>query len=674
MLRRQPECLFSIGELSKAKPLTISIGLFFFGLLLLNHFFGFTGPFGFDDIEYARLGYLFSSGNPDFTNPFTFRFGAVLPVGYLQKVLGITDTAAAIYPLLLLSLLIFLIYKSTYHNKSFFLALCILFSCPWIVFYSDKIGVDIPVTVYLVLALYVFYLGRFKSPFKKQALLYGALLSLTLFIALLTKETVWFFVPLLAVFFIRDLIKKQHLTFWMSATLLIIVLMLAYSAWQKISFGDWFYRFNLIKANDNTNTCSYDRQPFAVVFKRISTDLWFYLIAESCFIIPIVLLIATLSKQYFLRPFSKESFWQSASVLLVLSANFWTISYNSYHPLCVEIRHYLYIFPVCAIAIANNYQLLFRRWAIGLVLVTSLTILVFKNQLQLKQVAVIDAYLILGVFVFLLILKKCKRHVIMALVAVPLYNLFAQIKNASEYKYPLQEKVARDFLEGKQNTTIYTSETQERLFKYYLGFQIPKDLALVSYAHFNQLRKGYHYWNYHTIALSKQFNAIPAAINAVSNPKNLVKQEGDIIKIYQTYAIDEKLQTYQLKSDFFSKQLNGDGFVEILPDQEFGLTFSKAIPPNVKHINVSSSWTLLNQTLNDAYLVFSLEEEGKLLHYQAYSIKNDWAAIDHTYQLFKGISIDNPIINKYTVLKIYIWNKDAAQLTVKSAEVVLALD
>jgi hypothetical protein len=648
---------------------------FFFGLLLLNHFLGFTGPFGFDDIEYARLGHLFANGNPDYTNPFTFRFGVIFPIGYLQNWFGITDHAASIYPLLLSFVLIIIVFKCSNSNwKTALIALNILFCCPWIVFYSDKIGADIPVTVYMILAIYIFYLSRFVNRIKKQISLQAVLFSVTIFVASLTKETVWFLLPLLAIFFVYDVFKKQNLQFWIFASLTVFVLMFGYLLWQKIQFDDCFYRFKLIKANDNTNLCSYDRQPFPIVFKRITTDLWVYLMTESAFVIPIVLLIGTLSKKYFLKPFAKENFWQTVSIILILSANFWTISYNSYHPLCVDVRHYLYIFPVCAIAIATNYEMLFRKWAVIMVLLVSVLILVFKNQLQLKEITILNTYFILAIFTPLLFIKKGKIYFLMALISIPLFNIYRQIKNASEYNYPLQEKVARDFLKDKHDVTIYTSEAQKRLFIYYLGFSESKKIAISPYHYFSDLEAGYHYWNYHSIALSQIADAIPAAINAISIPKNLIQQEVDIIKIYQIKNPQINLETYHFGSPFLNVLPNSKGVVEILPNQEFGLTFSKPISNTIHQIDISGSYKIVNKTLNDANLVFSLEEDGKLLYYQAYSIKTDRATLNNLYKLVKGVSIKGINIKKEAILKLYIWNNQSANLNITEAEINLAIE
>lgn len=83
--------------------------LFFFVLLLVNHFFGFTGPFGFDDLEYARLGHLLFKGEPDWGHTFTYRFGIVIPTAFFHSIFDVSDHISAIYPLIIATGILYLI-------------------------------------------------------------------------------------------------------------------------------------------------------------------------------------------------------------------------------------------------------------------------------------------------------------------------------------------------------------------------------------------------------------------------------------------------------------------------------------------------------------------------------------------------------------------------------------
>ncbi len=660
---------------NKTKLLGIWIVIFYFSILLINHYLGFTGPFGFDDLEYARLGHLFLNGKPDWSDPFTYRFGIVLPNGILQYIFGMTDDVASIYPLAItLGIIIIVTIQVQSSWKGKLIAGALLFSCPWMMFYSDKIGADIPVVFFILLSLSILYNYRFNTDGNKSSYLYGLFFASTLFIGLLTKETVWFLVPLLTLFFFVDIFKKQHLAFWVSTILFFASFIFFYLLWQKISFDDWFYRFNLIKANSNINLCTYDKQPFLVVFERITYQLWLYFIKEAAFIIPIVFLLLIINKEFFKRIFVKENYWTLSALILLLSANFWTISYNSYHPLCVDIRHYLYIFPVSAIAIANNYKRLTKNTSITTVIIACGLIFLFSNKLDIKNIAQMHSILIGAIFLLMLIFKNYRKQLLLLLILVPLVNLFQQIKAAKGYKYVQQKEVAINFLKNKHDIIIYTSETQKRLFNYYLKFDNKDSLQISPYHFFTRIENGYHYWNYHALSLSNEFSSIPTEIEAVSTNKNAI-YNSDVIKIYKWNKTSFSSEEFKLRSSsLWQKPIAEGQFYLMNKSDEFSPTFKMQLNKTVKSINVSSTWWLTNKTENDASLIFSVEENGKLLFYKLFSLKTGWAAVNNAYKLFKSVNIESLNIKQSAELKIYIWNNLSTQLEIEDAKVNIILN
>jgi hypothetical protein len=643
--------------------------------LLLNHFFGFTGPFGFDDIEYAHLGYLIFEGKPDWTNPFIFRFGIVIPNGISQFLFGINEHIAAIYPLAVsLGIIIIVMRHVATDWKSKFIAGALLFASPWIVFYSDKIGADIPVAFFILLSVSILYCYRFNLDNQKKGYLYGLFFASSLFLGLITKETIWFLFPLVTIFFFRDVLQKQYYKFWIGTICSLVLFMFAYLLWQKVAFNDWFYRFNLIKANSYQSICNYDKQPFLVVFNRITYELWLYLLRESSFIIPIVFLLATINKRFLTAVFSKQSFWVLTALILILSANFWTISYNSYHPLCVDIRHYLYIFPVAAIAIANNYQELTKNRPVILVTIVCALVILFSAQLGITSETVFNAAIIGGIFLLMLVFRNQRKQLLLLLILVPLVNLFHQIKAATDYNYYQQKETAENFLKDKHDVTIYTSEAQKRLFNYYLGFENKNRLSIAPYHFFSKLESGYHYWNYHVLQQTNEFNSIPAEIEAVSIAKNSVCNS-NIIKIYKWDEVNFSSKEFNLwSSDLWQKNDANLKPYEINASDEYGPTFKMRLDSTIKNIYISSTWWLKNETLSDASLIFSVEENGKNLFYKGYSIKTDKAAVSSSYKLFKSVNIESLDIRDSAELKVYIWNNFRTKLDIKDAKVNLVLN
>lgn len=659
---------------NRNKLINFALLLFYFSLLIVNHFLGYTGPFGFDDIEYARLGYLIFNGQPDWTNPFIFRFGIVVLNGIFQYFFGINEHIAAIYPLLIsLGILIIVFSHISTGWLGKLIAGALLLASPWMLFYTDKISADIPIAFFILLSISILYKYRFYVDYKK-GYLYGILLALTLFLGLLTKETIWFLAPFLAVLFCKDILRKAHYKFWLSTISIFLVFIFVYSLWQKIAFNGWFYRFTLITENSYQNICSYDKQPFLVVFNRVAYQLWTYLLKESSFIVPIVFLMAIMNRNFFRNMFSKENFWLLASVILVLSANFWTISYNSYYPLCIDVRHYLYIFPVLAIAVAQNYQKLTTNRSIVVIAITAVLVLLFSNHLELKKLAILNTSIILAVFLLMLAFGKYRNQILLLLVILPLFNLFNQIKVAQNYKYFQQKEVAVKFLKDKKNIVIYSSETQKRIFNYYLGFENKNKLDIAPYHFFTKLEPGYHYWNYHLLSLSNELGSIPAEIESVSTKENAI-YTSDIIKIYKWNTPTISSEEFELNSSnlWENKKANKESHLMNV-DDEYSPTFRKVLDHTIKNIYISSTWWLTNKSVKDATLVFSVEEKGKLLFYKGYSLKTDQAAVNNAYKLFKNVNIEALNIKDSAELKVYIWNNFKTQLKIDDAKINLVIN
>lgn len=653
------------------KKYSIAIIIFFFILLLINHIYGFTGYFGFDDLSYAELAHAFFQKHPYWDNPFTFRFGIVIPLGILYLLFGVSDFVSVLYPLSVSLGLLILVYNNLKGERyKILLATAILLSNPWIIFYSDKIGVDIPITFFIFLATTLIYKSRFSDYWQERPVYNGVLFAVVIFLGLLTKETIWFLFPLVMFFLLLDLWKKQRLKFWISATITISGLFFIYSLWQYLQFNNWFYRFMLIKSLDNTNICSYDRQPIEFVLNRISYELGLHFIRESAFILSILMTVLCINKNTFKNVRSKENFWLLSAVILILSANFWSISYHSYHPLCIDVRHYLYIMPVSAIAIAHHYKRLLKIWPAIILLSVSLLIVVFSDYLSIKEVAKLHAIFLSIVFVLMLIFRKYQKYIFLCLAFLPVINIYQQIKAENQFQYAKQKKVGMEFINDKDNITIYTAETQVRLFKYYLGFNF-RNLKLIPYENFNYLADGYHYWNYHSAYAAGELDDIPPAVGNLSIPENSI-YNSDVIKIWKLKNSSKlyKPALYNVKNSPLWSGFVGE-IHHLKTDELYGPTFKIPVSRDVSRLTVSSRWEIKKKSSEDATLIFSLEEDGKSIIWKPFSIKSDRAVIDNWYTLYKSVIFENLDIKHKAELKVYIWNNFNTQLEIKDANVEL---
>ncbi|WP_026904320.1 hypothetical protein [Pedobacter glucosidilyticus] len=655
----------------KRKLSGLAIILAGFLLLIFQHLFAYTGHFGFDDLNYAELAHAFFQKQPVWGHTFTFRFGIVIPLGVLYWLFGVSDSVSIIFPMLVSLGLLLLVYDhlkgETYKT---WIATAILLSNPWITFYSDKIGVDIPITFLILLAITFLYKARYSIYWQRKQGLSGFLFASTIFLGLLTKETIWFLFPLVVFFFVLDVIRLQRLKFWFSAVLSLSLFLVIYFYWQYLQFGNWFYRFELIQKYDKTNLCSYDRQPIEVVLHRISYELFLYFFKESAFILPILAVLLCLTKQTFTNSRTKENFWLLSAIILILTANFWSISYHSYHPLCVDIRHYLFIMPVSAIAIAHHYKKLFRFWPIIFLLATSMLVIILDEYWDIKTIAIYQAVCLMLIFALMLVFIKHQKYIFLGIALLPLLNVYVQLKSAKAFNYPEQKSIAQQFIKDKKNTTVYTAGTHIRLFKYLLGFQL-NHYKLMSYASFKKLEDGYHYWNYHAAYAAGELDFVPPEVNHFSVQEHQLLDTRDI-KIWRINKqfLNAEPEFYEAK-----KSPLWTGFITdttpLKSKDEFGPTFKTMINADVKSINISAKWKLKKKDAKDATLVFALEEQGKMIFWKPFSIHSDRAVVDNWYVLYKSVRFENFKISKQAELKVYIWNNFKTELEIAEASVSL---
>jgi len=334
-------------------PVLIFVVFIFF--LLLYHFFGFTGYFGYDDLNYAQLAFNAKNGIFDFNNHFTYRFPIVLLTAASYTVFGVSDFSSTIATLVVSGFILYLIHlllkKEKYITQIIGLSITLFTS--WFIYYSDKLMPDIYVALSVILSLFIISKYKFGNLQKKPAV-YAVMLSITLLFGFTAKETIVLIIPMLAYFIITDFILKRDIKFWLWFFLSGIILLTIYFLTIWLITGDAAKRFEAIADNSYLNLCSYDKQPLKIVLERVSFGFINMLIYQSILVGLVFIFVYAFRKNIksyyqFSNPFS---LFLTASILLFLSSNFMTISINSYAPMCLDPRHFLFLIPVAAIPAA----------------------------------------------------------------------------------------------------------------------------------------------------------------------------------------------------------------------------------------------------------------------------------------------------------------------------------
>ncbi len=355
---------------SPQKPFYQDIRLYTFigiiAFLLVHHFYFYFGHYGYDDIMgygyYAKKwadGYLFFL-NDDF---FSYRWIFIASTGLFYALWGISDHVSAIFPSLILLATVLLLYKVHSQQRPIIAAIAavIYVSDNWTLFYSDKLMPDTTVAFFVMAAFAIIHHFRYISDPTKP-LKTAFLLATVLLLGYLTKQTILLLLPVFLYLFLLDIFNKKHLKFWVAVSLFSSLLGGAYLVGIYSLTGNALMRFKVAEAGHAANLgrsfahCNYAAQSWAVLLDRISIG-FVRSLYQSGLMLSILLAIPSISSpkiKAILTLKTTKSYWIFILISSILAANFMTTSYQHYQPMCLDIRHFLFLVPMAAIVAASS--------------------------------------------------------------------------------------------------------------------------------------------------------------------------------------------------------------------------------------------------------------------------------------------------------------------------------
>ncbi len=440
-------------------------------IFLLYHGFAYLGHFGFDDLHYAELASGLAKGQVDWGDHFSFRWALLGLTALSYKLFGVGDLASSL-PALLLTLatlaMVFLVLRK--HSVWAVAAGLALFTLNhWTLFYADKLMPDVYVAFFGLAALLVYYVSlRYRA-----SIWLPQLFSLLLLGALLSKETTLLLAPLLLFWLVRDLIRKEHHRFWLVAAISGIVLLGGYLLVTWHLTGNPLGRFRAIIANQYVSFCDYAAQPFRELAVRITWGLLRELthqgmMAGFALLLPVFFLGKGAVTSHSLR------FFTTASLLLLLSANFMPVSLFPYNPMCTDPRHYLFLIPVFSIAgglaLVTFYENRRYRLLVFLTaLLLSFLLIPVKSPSLAEQMVPLALLALAGLFT-----GKSRDTLTTALVLLTLILAIKPFRfalYAREVDYPGQRNFLKTNVLENSFDLIITDDVQKRLIRYYGGFE-----------------------------------------------------------------------------------------------------------------------------------------------------------------------------------------------------------
>ncbi len=451
--------------------------LFTFLVVVWYYIFAFEGYYGWDDMEYANLAHRWATGTLNLAdNHFAYRHPIVILTGLSYKILGVSDFASSLPAMLLSMLLLTMVYWVVNKKDTRIVVTAILLTLlmPYFIHYSHKLMSDIYVAVGIFGTFAAFYLYRFR--YKQYEILWSSIAALFLFWAFLTKEVVVLILPVLIILLTYDLVNKQYRTFWFWYISVGLVLLFFYHLYIWKVTGNIWSRYLAIELNAYFNPCSYELLPTINTIKRILYEFW-----NECLISgllwPFLFVLPVLFQYRKRRGFNRaESFWLNIGIIALLSSNFMTKQYNTYSPMCLDMRHYLYLIPILTVA-ASPYIVRFfytprQDWILLVVFIIFSTIYFIQFESLSNQIFTITIVGMLLIVLFRTLITRPNPRLSMLLwlfflllwVAYPTFQMIRNYNSSFKYIKPFIDK----HFKHQEQAIVLTDPILKRIADYYM--------------------------------------------------------------------------------------------------------------------------------------------------------------------------------------------------------------
>jgi 4-amino-4-deoxy-L-arabinose transferase-like glycosyltransferase len=691
------------------KRIKILFFLFIILFLFIHHFFGYLGHYGYDDMEYAQLAKQWVDGNFHLSNinHFTYRWTIVGLTGLSYFLFGMNDFASALPSLFVTISILVIIYWMT-RNKSTWISIItmsLFIFNPWTLFYSDKIMPDLYIALSVLGALATYWNYRFNSE-QKYTFLHALFLAGFLFLGFLTKETILLLVPVLLFIVVCDFIQKRTIKFWIQSVLIGAVILLFYFILIKIKTGNMWMRFNAISTNSYVNPCSYDLLPVSELLSRITFKFWFEMICQVM-LVGIVFLVPVLrgkSIREFLKMKDENSFLITVSLVTLVAANFMTINFKSYVPMCVDVRHYLYAIPLIAIAFAPQSEKFITnregRFSVPLIAL-GMTLIALSQSFynELYFFVPFTLFCFFRAFIKTEISKNSRNVLFVIFIAIlfvlPVFRIFKE--NKEDFR-SINTMIKKHFKNNQSKTIVFTDHVLKRISDYYLQYDTINTRFVDFYdagkTTIKNDEKVYILFNDYTIYVTDlKKDSLPLFILDFQKKHYVLEDSTYNMRLYKVNNRKDLLiyeKKIKIVNDMESDTLAGWSInpLSLVKDKAqsgirsnlvnaggYSVTYIKPLKEIANDsslwVDVSAScWAYLSEKI-DAQIVVSYEtNDGKTITWRGNPLTKDLKKYGHWGKVVYDNRFNIPpnSVNN-TLFKIYIWNDQSKPIYIDDIDV-----
>jgi hypothetical protein len=453
------------------------IVLIFCALIYGIHYIYFHGGyFGIDDIEYCRLANSITSGSFDHNSSYAHRYASFVPLAGLYFLFGVNDFSNFLMGIIVCSVIVIVTLKSlkSVNNYGYIAGAMFLIFAPMHIMYVEKPMPDILVELGFIISFISYFSMRFElNIINREAIWFVAGVVLMV----LAKETFLVFYPFFIGLMGYDFFKKRFLYFWKSVVILILVFLALYFGGAYFFLGNAFQRIHHLFEGQYVSPCSYDLLPLSATLQRIGSQLWLDLI-RNLFFIPICFL-----PLIFMGKDEKHKFVSISFIALLLLANFMTISYIAYVPLCPDPRHSMYVLPLGAMVMAYGIGNI-NKLSLPTLFYTIL-ILFFLLGISVMKTHEFTWWLYLPIVIGIVVGYKEKKKLMAVFLSIGFLSVFVMTCIYNKKVNYLDQRLLNDYTIHKIDGFKYV--ITDRINFEYGQFHCKFDTSSVKFIHFKSL-------------------------------------------------------------------------------------------------------------------------------------------------------------------------------------------
>jgi len=457
--------------------------LAFSTLMFLHILFTFCGFYGNDDINYSRYAARLISGEKmsgDISSHYSLRWTCIYATAFFYQLFGINEITSALFSFFCLTGTAFLIKKLISSNREPVLlyAYILFFFSFTAVFYAHRLLPDTGICFFVFLAYYFYHKTRFKD---SSGLWMAMGFSLSLFMAMLTKESIIVTLPLWLYFFINDVYRRQRISFWMYAAGISLALLSSYLLYWKITTGDWLYRYHALLENHlSGGGITYQTAGMPALIKRLTYELWEAFLLNGDFEYLIFGIGAFIYRKSVFENKAQRHIAVSL-IILLLCANFMTYSLNGYNPLLPDPRHYMYLLPFAAVSGGYMIKAYLKHpekyTGLILMFVIADIFLIFSDIGFTKYVYLLITVILLLYRITYHYKKISFSNPRLAVIALALIMGLNYINDFIRPRYPYyfdQKKLVKDFVKENRKAIVFAADDMTaEISEFMSGYKYP---------------------------------------------------------------------------------------------------------------------------------------------------------------------------------------------------------